>query len=125
VLKHPCSANHGAYRGSNKLANSEGTITFVPSQPKPDKKKAVKIVYVYDPAEPGVVQGTLLDSTQLERLAAWLCSKNCKSLNRAQDELENEKQHNGGYCDECRDEAGFLLSECPYIDMARPDKQIV
>jgi hypothetical protein len=33
---------------------------------------------------------------------------------------DSQIKSNDGYCDECQNDAGFLLYACPYIDMTRP-----
>lgn len=85
--------------------------------------KSLKLVHIYDPGNPGVIQGTLLDPTHLKRLAVWLCNRTCRTTSA--EEAREQRARNGGHCDDCRDEAGFLLSECPYIDMTLPDKLMV
>ena len=86
--------------------------------------KSVKLVHIYDPGNPGVIEGTLLDPTHLKRLAVWLCNRTCRTTLSSAEPREQQAL-NGGYCDNCRDEAGFLLSECPYIDMTMPDKLMI
>ena len=74
----------------------------------------IHLVPVYDPATSAVSEAIVLNPKQLSALASWLCDRTCSYDSRARDA---EIEHNGGYCDDCRDTAGFLMAECPFIDM--------
>jgi hypothetical protein len=75
-------------------------------------------VKVYDPGLPGFVECTLLNQSELSTLATWLCERTCRHFGDKQRKTQIDK--NGGHCDECLNEAGFLLTECPFINMATP-----
>jgi hypothetical protein len=81
-------------------------------------KMATKFAKVYDYAAVGVAQGIILNETELNALATWLCHRSCRDNLNAQ--RDSQIKSHGGYCNECEREAGFLLYACPYIDMSRP-----
>lgn len=76
------------------------------------------MVKVYNPKLPGVVECTLLNQTELNTLATWLCERACRNFGG--EKRKSQIERNGGHCDECLNDAGFFLSECPYINMALP-----
>ena len=78
---------------------------------------ATTFAKVYDFAAVRVAQGIILDETELNTLATWLCRRSCRHMGEGR---EAQIESNGGYCDECEHEAGFLLWACPFIDMSRP-----
>jgi hypothetical protein len=73
-------------------------------------------VTVYDPSLPGVSEAIVLNPEHLHTLATWLCNNPGHPVNGGS---AREMHVNGGYCDTCRDTAGFLLVQCPFIDMER------
>jgi len=77
-----------------------------------------KWVTVYDPSLPGVSEAIEINPEHLKKLATWMCEMVCHHPRLAvRDELES----NEGFCDDCRDKAGFMLVDCPWIDMNRPE----
>ena len=74
----------------------------------------IHLVPVYDPATSAVSDAIVLNPKQLSALATWLCDRTCSYDSRTRDA---EIERNDGYCDDCRDMAGFLIAECPFVDM--------
>lgn len=69
----------------------------------------------------GIEECPLIDPGQLDALAKWLCDQQCyhdkqdawmrrKLSDAEQAAFEREIEHNGGYCNGCRDFAGEILS---------------
>jgi hypothetical protein len=83
------------------------------------------LIHFYSP-DHEVCDGVLLDDSELERLASWMCSRRCPSWGYPEEKRKRaEKQAAGrGYCDACEDMAGFLLAECLYINMSLPDQLV-
>lgn len=73
-------------------------------------------------AQPGgvITEGALISSNELERLSNWCCRWNLFRFHDGEpDELRKDLVEAGGSCDPCREDASFLLSDCPYIEMNR------
>jgi hypothetical protein len=65
-----------------------------------------------------VTKGVLLNDAELHALAKWLCGERIRC--RAEgEEREKQRKDHGGYCDSCRDDAAWMITQCPYIDITR------
>jgi hypothetical protein len=76
-----------------------------------------KYVKVFEP-NATVVEGVLLNNEHLKALADWLCDHTSRCV-AIDEQRANQRKQNGGHCDSCCDDAGYMLTMCPYIDMNR------
>jgi hypothetical protein len=101
-----------------------GKIAVVPTpssvEPRPFQEytdlpqRTVRRVMICDTGG-GVIDGVELNPVYLDRLANWMCSRNMFHHH----DNEQCRVGAGESCDLCREDAGRLLSECPYIEMNR------
>lgn len=67
-----------------------------------------------------LVEGVVIDPAELSRLAHWMCEWDVFHHHEHEPvSLRRGLNDAGGFCDRCREDAGRLLSECPYIEMDR------
>ena len=75
----------------------------------------IKRVAVFDLGSLRITQAVAINPDHLQKLATWHCHVLCRCFgNKFRDA---EIQDNGGFCDLCRDDAGYMLVMCPFIDM--------
>jgi hypothetical protein len=108
------------------MANCESITTSVSPQPSPldqedDGLDGLGHTWLYNVDKAGVVEGFPVNMPDLKKLANWLCE--IKPLRHSAPDWATRCQcdSNGGFCNECRDDAAFWLIHCPYIDMNKKE----
>lgn len=111
----------------NVPANPEGEDTVMNQQSTEATankealtQRRVKWGMVWDPGRQGLIEGIVIDPVELNRLANWACTWDLFHHHETEPEgLREELNQVGGSCDRCRNDAGFMLSECPFLEMNR------